>query len=149
MASDWLVHAHEVLEGSGRNRSAVRDRLLAAFEARPCALTVAELEECLRERHPDQRPPGRATVYRTLELLQEHQLINRVEVGDGITRYEAVSTEQDEHHHHLVCERCGRLYPFDDPKLERMIDALAARHGFEVSEHEVTLRGVCPSCVSA
>jgi len=142
----WQAHAERVLEQAGRHRSAVRDKLIRMLAAQPCALSAQELEDQLRSRYPDERPVARATVYRTLELLQEHQLINRLEVGDGVARYETVDPGGDEHHHHLVCERCGELYPFDDPELERAIVELSARHGFRITDHEVTLRGICPGC---
>jgi len=51
-----------------------------------------------------------------------------------------------EHHHHAVCEQCGRVEPFEDPGLERAIGRLEDKVGFEVSEHEVVLRGRCPRC---
>lgn len=143
---EWLAHAQAVLERAGRNRSAVRDKLIVLLAEQGCALSAHELEESLRSRYPDERPVGRATIYRTLELLAEHQLISRLEVGDGIARYERVIPGGEEHHHHLVCEHCGELYPFDDPELERSIVELSARHGFQVKEHEVTLRGICPGC---
>lgn len=142
----WQAHAGDVLERAGRHRSAVRDKLIALLAAQPCALSAQELEDQLRDRHPDERPVARATVYRTLELLQEHHLINRIDVGDGVARYEIADPGGDEHHHHLVCEKCGELYPFDDAELERAILELSKRHGFRITDHEVTLRGVCPEC---
>lgn len=146
MSGSWLTHAEDVLQRSGRHRSVARDKLIRVLAEQRCALTAHDLEQWLRERYCEERPIGRATVYRTLELLQEHQLVNRLEVGDGVARYEIVDPGGSEHHHHLVCDRCGELYPFDDPELERSIVELAERHGFHVTDHEVTLRGVCPGC---
>jgi len=51
-----------------------------------------------------------------------------------------------EHHHHLICERCGRLIPFHDHELETAIARLARRMDFDVTDHEVALRGVCRDC---
>lgn len=144
----WAANATSVLERAGRHRSVVRDKLIRLLAAQPCALTAQELEDALRDRYRDERPVARATVYRTLELLQEHQLINRLDVGDGVARYESADPGGAEHHHHLVCERCGELYPFDDPELERAIIGLSERHGLRVTDHEVTLRGICPGCGS-
>jgi Fur family transcriptional regulator, ferric uptake regulator len=142
----WYLHARTVLDRAGRNRSRVRDRLIVMLASHNCALTAQQLEEDWVDRYQDERPVARATVYRTLELLQEHQLVNRVDVGDGVARYEVANPGGHEHHHHLICEACGGLYPFDDPELERLIGELGDRHGFEIKEHEVTLRGVCPDC---
>jgi Fur family ferric uptake transcriptional regulator len=50
------------------------------------------------------------------------------------------------HHHHLVCDRCGRLVAFDDPGLERAIDELSDRLGVTIESHDVLLRGACRRC---
>jgi Fur family ferric uptake transcriptional regulator len=93
------------------------------------------------------RPVGIASVYRGVEILQDLRLIARVDVGDGVARYERAPLEQsDHHHHHFVCDQCGLLVPFDDDALERAINALESRLGFEAKEHEVVLRGVCVGC---
>ena len=50
------------------------------------------------------------------------------------------------HHHHLVCDGCGRLEPFEDDALERAIHGLADRVSFDISDHDVTLHGSCENC---
>ena len=74
--------------------------------------------------------------------------MRRVEVGTGVASYEPAAPSGD-HHHHLVCESCGRLVPFEDSGLERAIDELSRRNDFEVSGHDVTLRGLCERCLRA
>jgi Fur family transcriptional regulator, ferric uptake regulator len=71
--------------------------------------------------------------------------VQRVETGQGVVRYEASRGDHD-HHHHLVCDRCGRLVPFADEKLEQTIDELSRRVPFEVSDHEIVLHGSCATC---
>jgi Fur family ferric uptake transcriptional regulator len=80
-----------------------------------------------------------------LELLVEHGLVERVDVGDGQARFEPADPSGD-HHHHLVCDRCGRLVAFDDPGLERAIDSLSERLGVRIESHDVLLRGACARC---
>ena len=80
-----------------------------------------------------------------LDLLVEHGLVERVAVGDGQARFER-AIPSGEHHHHLVCEQCGRLVAFDDPGLERAIDRLSERLGVRVESHDVLLRGACERC---
>jgi Fur family transcriptional regulator, ferric uptake regulator len=80
-----------------------------------------------------------------LERLVEHCLAERVEVGDGQARFER-SHPGGEHHHHLVCDQCGRLVAFDDPGLERAIDSLSERLGVRIESHDVLLRGACRRC---
>jgi Fur family ferric uptake transcriptional regulator len=53
-----------------------------------------------------------------------------------------------EHHHHAICRRCGRMVPFEDPSLERAIAKLSSELSFEVTDHDVVLRGRCERCAS-
>ena len=62
-----------------------------------------------------------------------------------MVRYERVC-EHHEHHHHLVCDRCGLIMPFSDDDLERAIKRLSRRVPLEVSEHDIVLRGACAEC---
>jgi Fur family ferric uptake transcriptional regulator len=52
----------------------------------------------------------------------------------------------DDHHHHVVCDDCGKVEPFADPSLERAIDAASERLGYAVEAHEVVLHGACGAC---
>ena len=141
-ATDWSDHVHAVLSGAGLKRGGARERVIELLASQPCALSAVEIEGTLRA---DGRPTGRASVYRVLELLAEHGLVERVEVGDGQTRFERTHPN-GAHHHHLVCEQCGRLVAFDDPGLERAIDRLSDRLGVRVESHDVLLRGSCKRC---
>jgi Fur family transcriptional regulator, ferric uptake regulator len=140
--SEWSEHVHGVLSQAGLKRGGARERVIELLAAQPCALSAVEIEDALREQG---RPTGRASVYRVLELLLEHGLIERLEVGDGQARFER-SHPNGAHHHHLVCERCGRLVAFDDPGLEVAIDRLSERLGVRVESHDVLLRGACQRC---
>ena len=108
--------------------------LLASAE---CALTALEIDRRIES-------VGRASVYRTLDQLEQLQLVQRVEVGGGAVGYERVDPAA--HHHHLVCQRCDRLSPFTSESLEVAIEAAGKRSGFTVSSHDVVLRGTCPTC---
>jgi Fur family ferric uptake transcriptional regulator len=139
---DWNDHVHKVLATAGLKRGGARDRVIELLASQACALSAVEIEDALRASH---RPTGRASVYRVLDLLVEHGLVERVEVGDGQARFERVDPG-GEHHHHLVCERCGQLVAFDDPGLERAIARVCARLGVRVESHDVLLRGACGRC---
>lgn len=138
----WEEHTRTVLERAGHRRGGARDAVIDLLAGQPCALTAQEIEDALRGQG---QSVGRASVYRVLELLVEHGAVGRLEVGQGIARYETLDPG-GEHHHHLVCARCGRLVPFDDPGLERSIEHLADRLGFRLDAHEVVLRGTCAHC---
>jgi Fur family ferric uptake transcriptional regulator len=142
VTADWSDHVHGVLTAAGLKRGGARDRVIELLAAEPCALSATEIEDELREHG---RATGRATIYRVLELLAEHGLVERVELGDGQARFERTDPG-GEHHHHLVCEQCGRLVAFDDPGLERAISGLERRLGVRVQRHDVLLRGACARC---
>jgi Fur family transcriptional regulator, ferric uptake regulator len=139
---EWSEHVHAVLSRAGRGRGGARERVIELLASQPCALSAVEIEDALRA---GGRPTGRASIYRVLELLAEHGLVERVAVGDGQTRFER-SHPSGAHHHHLVCEQCGSLVAFDDPGLERAIDRLSERLGVRVESHDVLLRGACARC---
>jgi Fur family ferric uptake transcriptional regulator len=139
---DWRDHVHAVLTQAGLKRGGARERVIDLLAGQPCALSAVEIEDELRAKG---RPTGRASIYRVLELLAEHGLVERLSVGDGQTRFERGQLG-GHHHHHLVCDRCGRLEAFDDPGLERAIDRLSQRLGARIDSHDVLLRGACRSC---
>jgi len=142
---EWAIHARAVLQRAGHHRGAARDELIDLVSRQECALSALDIEDALRRDAGRQRGVGRASIYRALELLQEHHLIKAIEIGDGITRYELVDPA-GEHHHHLLCDQCGALVPFHDAALERSIEDLSERLGFDTKDHEVILRGDCADC---
>ncbi|MGI9183825.1 MAG: Fur family transcriptional regulator [Solirubrobacteraceae bacterium] len=138
----WFDYAHSVLAVAGLKRGAARDRIIDVLADQRCALSAVEIEDILRKRG---QATARASVYRVLELLVEHGLVERVVVDPGEARFETVDPT-GQHHHHLVCDQCGRLEAFDDPGLERAISRLSDRLGARVETHEVLLRGACSLC---
>jgi Fur family ferric uptake transcriptional regulator len=140
--TQWSDHVHAVLSRAGLKRGGARERVIELLASKPCALSAVEIEDELRSLG---RPTGRASIYRVLDLLVEHGLAERLELGDGQARFER-SQPNGEHHHHLVCDRCGKLVAFDDPGLERAIDRLSDRLGVRIDSHDVLLHGACQRC---
>jgi Fur family transcriptional regulator, ferric uptake regulator len=140
--STWREHALAELSAAGHRQGQARLAVIDLLARQPCALTAAEIADELG-RHGDR--VGLATVYRTLELLADQKLVGRLDVGQGTARYEPM-LPGGEHHHHLVCDRCGRVIPFDDDELETTIGRLASKVRFDVAEHDVVLHGACSSC---
>jgi Fur family transcriptional regulator, ferric uptake regulator len=140
--SAWVEHALVALGDAGYHRGGARLAVVELLARQDCAMTAIEIDDRLRA--ADQAI-GRASVYRTLEQLEELKLVHRLDMGRGMASYERIEPT-GEHHHHVVCEQCGRVEPFEDPGLERAIGRLEGRVGFEISAHEVVLRGRCPRC---
>jgi Fur family ferric uptake transcriptional regulator len=139
--AQWSEHALERLSGAGYRRGGARQTVIELLDEQACALSPLEIEEALRARAG--RRVGRASIYRVVDELVTLGLLTRVDVGDGVARYEP---QRPGHHHHLVCDGCGRLEPFEDDALERAIQHLAERVSFDVSDHDVTLHGECEAC---
>jgi Fur family ferric uptake transcriptional regulator len=142
-AECWAERATEALAEAGYRRGGARAAVIGLLDRQQCALSAAEIEDTLREGDSG-RPVARASIYRILEELERLGLITRVEVGQGLARFEAARSEG--HHHHMVCDACGQVIPFEDPDLERSIQRLADRVTFTVSEHDVVLHGSCAGC---
>jgi Fur family ferric uptake transcriptional regulator len=140
-SSEWLDHAHRELHDAGHRAASARSAVLEALDQEPCCLTAQEIFDNLRA---DGRKVGIASVYRTLELLSNLQLIRRVDIGSAAC-YEPAHPG-GEHHHHVVCERCGKVAAFEDEGLEDAINRLGRRLKYKVGVHEVVLRGACPDC---
>lgn len=108
-----------------------------------CLRSAQAIHDELRERD---HAVGLASVYRALDVLANLKLVHRVDV-DGTACYEPADPS-GEHHHHAICNRCGRLSRFEDETLERTLHALAEQLGYHVDEHDIVLRGACPDCRS-
>ncbi len=143
-AGGWTEAATERLADAGYRRGGARAEVLTLMGAQQCALSALEIEEQLAA---GERRVSRASIYRILEELEQVRMIQRVDVGSGTARFEPVRQGHG-HHHHLICDECGRLEPFSDEQLEQAISALSARVPHVVTEHEVVLHGACRDCLS-
>jgi Fur family ferric uptake transcriptional regulator len=86
---------------------------------------------------------GRATVFRTLEVLEDLGAVERLDLPSGEHAY--VGCERA-HHHHVVCARCGRSEPIADAGLRSVVDDVARQSGYRVDEHRLEMFGLCPAC---
>ena len=104
-------------------------------------LTAEEIYELAKEQYPE---IGLATIYRTVQVLVELNVIDKVSFDDGFVRYELGSAKADSHHHHhAICQECGRVLAFEGDLLETLEQALYDTMGFVVTDHEVKLTGYC------
>jgi Fur family ferric uptake transcriptional regulator len=141
-AESWAGRAQRVLTENKRHTGAARRAVLELLDSQTCALSAIEIEDLLRG---GKRPVGRASIYRILDELERLHLVQKVQVGQAMSRFEPVR-EDHEHHHHLVCDNCGTVIPFTDSELERAIQKLSRRVPMRVDEHEIVLHGACDDC---
>ena len=138
----WIDHARERLSGAGLRSGGARAEVVGLLGEQSCCLSAQEIHDELRRRG---RGVGLASVYRALDVMAGLGLVHRIDVG-GVACFEPADPS-GEHHHHAICDRCGKKDAFADPELERVIHELGERLGYDVGAHDVVLHGACPGCV--
>jgi len=141
----WAIRARQILTDSGHRRGQARHALVRQLDSQTCACSVIEIEDALREQ---ERPVARASIYRILDELERLHLVQKVQVGQDMARYEPIRAG-DGHHHHLVCDSCGAVTPFTDDALESAIQKLSRRVPMQVEDHEIVLHGACETCTTS
>lgn len=141
----WEDHARAALADAGHRAGGAREAVVDLLARQDCCLSAQEVSNKLRGAGSG---VGQASVYRALDLLHEMGLVQRVEIGEGGSRYEPV-LPSGEHHHHAVCETCGRVTAFEDEKLERALERLSGRLRHSMRAHDIVIRGDCSRCVRA
>ncbi len=109
-------------------------------------VTAEEIYDLVKAECPE---IGLATVYRTIQVLVEFHLVDKLNLGDGFARYEIGKedgSESKHHHHHLICNNCGKILSFQDDLLEELEEKILNKTGFFVTDHEVKLYGYCKEC---
>ncbi len=108
-------------------------------------LSVEEIYDFVKKDYPE---IGLATVYRTVQLLSELELIDKLNLDDGYVRYEigAMDGEKSHHHHHLICLCCGEVFAFGEDMLDSLEEHIDRTQGFKVVNHQVKLFGYCKNC---
>jgi Fur family ferric uptake transcriptional regulator len=139
----WSTQALGSLQAQGLRNGGARRAVVEHLGAQPCCKSAHEIHDGIREQGGR---VGIASVYRALDQLVELDLVQRVELGDGIARFEPSHADGD-HHNHLVCDDCGKVEPFSDPGLEAALVAAARGLDYDMLAHEVVLHGHCDECL--
>lgn len=105
-------------------------------------LTPEALHQLILQRHPDLKI-GIATIYRTLSLLEESEIVTSLSFGTQGKKYELGAKE---HHDHMICTRCGAITEFVDAQIEERQHKIAQMHGFKMTDHSMQLYGLCGDC---
>src|SRR5579884_1586261 len=113
-AESWTDATLDGLLAKGLRRGGARRAVVELLGGQDCCLTAQEILDQLRTAG---RRVGMASIYRILDLLVSEGYAQRIDVGSGVSRYERVDPS-GEHHHHLVCDNCGKVEPFEDRGLE-------------------------------
>lgn len=109
-------------------------------------LSAEDIYLLVKEKAPE---IGLATVYRTLELLLELQIVEKINFGDGVSRYDLRQEGLEHFHHHLVCVECGSIQEIFENLLVDVEKKVEEEWGFQVQDHRLTFHGVCKKCQQA
>lgn len=130
----------EALDRAGHRITRPRRAVVELVVARDGHFTAAELE---RDAVDGRSGVGRATVFRTLDLLASLELVERVDLPGGEHAYVAC---EPAHHHHAICTVCGRSADVDDEGLAEVLASIGRRSGFAVTDHRLEIFGRCATC---
>lgn len=89
---------------------------------------------------------GLATVYRTLEILTELKILNKITFQDGLARYDLKKNETNHQPHHLLCLKCGSIEEVQQDLLKEVEDKIEHEYQFKITDHRLTFHGVCKEC---
>ena len=106
-------------------------------------LSAEDVFLLVREKSPD---IGLATVYRTLELLNELNVVDKIQFGDGVSRYDLRQEGAAHFHHHLVCIECGAVDEIQEDLLEDVEAIVETKWNFIIKDHRLTFHGICYRC---
>ena len=129
------------LQDAGYRLTGPRRAVADLVAARSGHFTAANLVDDAARRGLD---IGRATIFRTLDTLEGVGAIERIDLPSGDHAY--ITCEPVDHHHHVVCARCGRATDVDDAGLAAVVVRIGRDTGYRIDEHRLELFGLCPTC---
>ena len=149
--SDRAIELRERLSGHMRDNGLKQTRQRTAVFDTFLDSEHISVDELLSEVQKTEAGVGYATVYRALKLFVEAGVAHKRSFDDGQARYEPVDLH-DDHHDHLICTRCGKIYEFEDELIEHRQEEVAKGFGLKLTNHRMTLWGECqdnPDCPPA
>jgi Fur family ferric uptake transcriptional regulator len=134
------MSCHEILRDKGHRLTPQRMLVIEALHDADKHIGAEELYEQLHSRYPY---ANISTVYRTLELLKELDLVTEADFGEGRVRYHVA---EKGHHHHLVCHSCGKIIDLDEAALHPLKDTLFRTYRFDADLRHLAISGECSMC---
>lgn len=131
---------YEILQEKGYRLTSQRVLVLKAIYHAENHISAEEIYAQLHERFPYIH---KSTIYRTLELLSNLKLVTESNLGDGCVRYHAAIKG---HHHHLICNLCGKAINLEELTLKPLKAALLREYGFEADVRHMVISGICNDC---
>ena len=133
----------ERLQTAGYRNTPARRAVLEALIDGPSHMTAPDVVEAVDDSSPS---VGRASIYRTLELLTKLGVVQSSTLGGTETTY---MLSPSGHHHHAICLECRTTIEIDECVVDEMEGLLHERTGFEIRGHLLEIYGLCPRCAGA
>ncbi|WP_096014662.1 Fur family transcriptional regulator [Campylobacter lanienae] len=137
-----LERFKRVLRDNGLKYTKQREVLLQTLYNNSEHFTPEQLYLYIKERHPGLNV-GIATVYRSLNLLEESGMVTSISFGAQGKKFELANKP---HHDHIICRQCGVIVEFEDQVIEKRQLTIAKDNGFKLTGHIMQLYGVCSDC---
>jgi Fur family ferric uptake transcriptional regulator len=134
------MSCYEVLQERGFRLTPQRMLVIESLHEADGHISAEEIYQQLHSRYPYSNI---STVYRTLELLKELNLVTETNFGEGCVRYHVA---EKGHHHHLVCRQCGKTTDLDESVLYPLRDTLLHDYNFEADLRHLAIPGECGKC---
>jgi len=115
----------------------------AIAESKGEHLNTEEIYDIVKQRNPEM---GLATVYRTLQLLDELEVVSSLNLEDGCVRYELYTHTGEHNHHHLICSNCGSVTEVEGDLLEELENKIEREYDFKIVDHKLKFYGLCSKC---
>lgn len=117
--------------------------LIVLLENKDKHLSAEDVYNLVKKKSPE---VGLATVYRTLELFLDNDIIHSVDFGDGRKRYEFGDQKEGHQHHHAICLKCSKVIEIRDDLLEELEEQVIKEHQFTITDHDLKIFGYCKDC---
>ena len=142
---EYTSNVNEKLKKKGYKFTPQRKAILEVIsENMGLHLSSEEIYDYVKVKSPD---IGLATVYRTVQLLVELDVLSKLNLDDGFVRYELNDHDGDQHHHHhLICSECGSISEVREDLLESIEKQIEMKYEFQIRDHKLKFFGICKSC---
>jgi Fe2+ or Zn2+ uptake regulation protein len=124
----------------GKRYTSARKKVFTAIGSFDHPVTAGEIYQYIKEHYEE---VDLASVYRTLELMKQSDVVNIILFGEGKKRYEL--KDKEGHHHHFYCEKCGDIKDIE-MKEENLLEGIKNKRGYVIKKHNLEFFGLCPKC---
>ena len=137
-----LADFKTLLKEQGLKFTNQREKILETLYYSQEHLTPEALHQLIKEKEPSLNT-GIATIYRTLSMLEDHNIVSSLSFGAQGKKYELGAKD---HHDHMICTQCHQITEFVDDVIEEQQHKIADKFGFKMQDHSMQIYGICSDC---